>query len=183
MSYSFNEFKENAKEVEDWFAKEMGSIHTGRAMPTLLDGVVVNSYGAKSPVSHIAGITTEDARTLRIAPWDKGQIQDIEKAINDADLGVSVSSDDDGVRVFFPELTTERRTSLAKILKERMEKARISLRGHRERVWEDIQEKEKDGDISEDDKYKLKDDLQKLIDDANSLLEKMADRKETEIMN
>jgi len=181
MAYSFEQFKKEAKEVEGWFSKELSAVHTGRATPALLDGVTIESFGARTSISHIAGINTEDARTIRVAPWDKSHIKDIERAINDANLGVSVSSDDAGVRVFFPELTAERRELLAKVIKQKLEDARVSLRKNREEVWEDIQEKEKAGELSEDEKFRLKDELQTLVDTANGSLEGMADKKEVEI--
>ena len=183
MAYDFTVFKNKINEVEEWLKGEFSSIHTGRAMPALLDGVAIDSYGAKTAINHVAAVTAEDPRTLRVSPWDKSQIKEIEKAINDADLGVSVASDDQGLRVFFPELTTERRQSFVKIAKEKLEDARVSLRGEREKIWNDIQSKEKNGEITEDDKFRLKDDLQKMVDDANKKLEEMADKKEEEIMS
>ncbi len=183
MTYNFTVLKNKINEVEEWLKGEFSSIHTGRATPTLLDGVMVDSYGAKTAVSHIAAITAEDPRTLRVAPWDKSQIKEIEKAINNANLGISVASDDQGLRVFFPELTTERRQSFVKVAKEKLEDARVSLRSEREKVWGDAQVKEKEGEMTEDDKFRLKDELQKIIDDANNRLDVMADKKEDEIMN
>lgn len=182
MAYDFTILKNKISEVENWLSKEFSSIHTGRAIPALLDGVSIDSYGAKTAISHVASVTAEDQRTLRISPWDKSKIKDIEKAINNANLGVSVSSDEQGLRVFFPELTTERRQSFVKIAKEKLEDARISIRKEREDVWNDIQKKERVGEISEDDKFNLKDELQKIIDEANSKLESMADLKEKEII-
>ncbi|GMQ95398.1 MAG: ribosome recycling factor [Patescibacteria group bacterium] len=183
MSYDFSGTKNKICEIERWFEKELSGIHTGRATPSLLDGVAVDSYGAKVAVSHVASITTEDPRTLRIAPWDKTQMKEIEKAIDVADLGVSVSVDDAGLRVFFPELTTERRALFVKVSKEKLEDARVSVRAEREKVWSDIQEKEREGELSEDDKFRLKDELQDIVDKVNKKLEEMAERKEKEIMN
>jgi len=183
MAYEFTSLNNKLNEVEERLSKEFSSIHTGRAIPALLDGVMVDSYGAKTAINHVAAVTTEDPRTLRVAPWDKTQIKDIEQAINIANLGVSVASDEQGLRVFFPELTTERRQSFIKIAKEKLEHARVSMRGEREKVWSEIQEKEKNGELSEDDKYHLKDELQKIVDEENNKLESMADKKEREIMS
>jgi len=183
MAYEFTSLNNKLNEVEQRLSKEFSSIHTGRAIPALLDGVSVDSYGSKTAINHVAAVTTEDPRTLRVAPWDKTQIKDIEQAINAANLGVSVASDDQGLRVFFPELTTERRQSFMKIAKEKLEHARVSMRSEREKVWSDIQEKEKNGELSEDDKYRLKDELQKIVDEENNKLESMADKKEKEIMS
>lgn len=183
MAYDFSSLKSKLNETEEWLSGEFSSIHTGRAIPALLDGVMVDSYGSKTAISHIAAVTTEDPRTLRIAPWDKSQIKDIEKAVNDADLGVSVAADDQGLRVFFPELTTDRRQAFVKIAKEKLEDARIRVRKEREDVWGDIQKKEKDGEITEDEKFNLKDELQKIVDEENKKIEEMADKKESEIMS
>jgi len=181
--YDFQLLKQQLTGVEEWLAKELLSIHTGRATPTLLDGVTIDVYGAKTPIAHAASITTEDPRTLRVVPWDKDQIKAMEKAIDTADLGVSVSVDQAGIRVFFPELTSERRATFVKAVGKKLEDARVSVRKEREAVWEDIQKKEKDREISEDDKYRLKDTLQELIDAKNKTLEDMASKKEHDIMS
>ena len=159
----------------------MSGIRTGRATPTLLDGVQVEAYGARMPISQVASLSTEDARTLRITPWDASQTKEIERAITLANLGVSSAVDDKGLRVFFPELTSERREQLLKISKQKLEEARVALRGERDKVWSDIQAKEKDGKLSEDEKFRAKDEMQKLIDEGNKKLEELAERKEKEI--
>ena len=181
MAYNFSPFKEEVVKIEEWLKKEFSSIRTGQATPALLDSINVDSFGTKSPISHVAGITTENARTLRIAPWDKGLIKDIEKSITIANLGVSVSTDDGGIRVHFPELTVERREILQKTLKEKLEKAKVSVRSERENVINELQTQEKDGDISEDERFRYKEELQKLVDDASSQFEALADKKEVEI--
>lgn len=182
MSYNFSPFKAKVTEIENRLAKELSGIHTGRATPSILDTVMVDSYGARISVSHVAAISNEDARTLRVAPWDKSQIKAIEKAVNDANLGISASADDAGLRIHFPELTTERRTSLIKVLKQKLEDARVSLRVEREKIWNDIQKQEKDKKVSEDDKFRFKDELQKMTDEGNKKLESISERKEKEIM-
>jgi len=100
----------------------------------------VLSYGTKLPINQVAGITVEDAKTIRVTPWDKNQIKEIENALNTADLGVSVVVDDQGLRVIFAELTSERRNSLIKVAKSKLEEAKISLRNARDEVWNEIQE-------------------------------------------
>ena len=133
------------------------------------------------PISQVASLSTEDARTLRITPWDASQVKEIERAITLANLGVSSAVDDKGLRVFFPELTSERREQLLKISKQKLEEARVALRGERDKVWSDIQAKEKDGKLSEDEKFRAKDEMQKLVDEGNKKLEELAERKEKEI--
>ena len=182
MSYDFSSFKKEITDIKEWLAKEFSSIRTGQATPALLDNISIDSYGTKSQVAHVAGITSEDARTLRITPWDKGHIKEIEKAITVANLGVSVSVDDVGLRVSFPELTAERRDMLKKLVGEKIEDAKVSMRQAREKTWNDVQTQEKDGEISEDDKFRLKDELQKLVNETGNKLEEMGVKKEKEIM-
>lgn len=181
MAYNFNDLKKKVKETGEWLSKEYGGIRTGRATPILLDTVYAEAYGSKMPVNQLASVSVEDARTLRISPWDTSVSKDIEKGIMLADLGVSVSIDDSGLRVIFPDLTSERRTQLTKIAKQKLEDARITLRGAREETWSDIQKKEKDGEMSEDDKFRAKEDMQKIIDEGNRSLEEIFDKKEKEI--
>lgn len=181
--YDFKVLQQKIEEGQEWLRKEYQGLRTGRATPTLIDGILVESYGSRVPLNQTANVGVEDARTLRISPWDVSQLKEIEKAITNANLGVGVSSDEKGVRVSFPELTSERRTSLIKIAKERLEDARQSLRGTREEIWSDIQTKEKESEISEDDKFRLKDELQKHIDAGNTALEELFKKKEAEIQN
>ncbi len=181
MAYDFSHFKAQLASVEEWLGEELSGIRTGRAAPAVLDGVTIESYGSKTPLKHVASISSEDAKTLRVSPWDKSQIKAIEKGIGEANLGISVSSDADGIRVFFPDLTSERRTMLAKLAREKLEQGRVSVRSERDEVWKDIQESEKDGDISEDEKFKLKEEMQKLVDASNSKLDELTEKKEKDI--
>lgn len=181
--YNFSSFKIKLGEVEDWLGREYLGIRTGKATPAVLDSVMVDSYGSKTPLKHVAAIGIEDARTVRVTPWDKSQLSAIQTAIDMANLGLSVSPDSTGLRVIFPALTEERRKMLIKLLGEKLEDARISVRKEREKVWTEIQAEEKAGKLSEDEKFKAKDELQKMIDEANKKLEALASKKEIEIMN
>ena len=183
MPYNFAQFKNDLKKVEEHLTKEYSQIHTGRASPAILDSISVESYGSYQPLKNVGSISIEDPKTLRISPWDKDQVISIEKAITSANLGLSVATDDSGLRVIFPQLTTETRTSLVKILKERLEESRISVRMERDTVWTDIQEKEREGGITEDEKFRYKDELQKIIDGTNGNLESFFEKKEKEVMN
>ncbi|OGG54732.1 ribosome recycling factor [Candidatus Kaiserbacteria bacterium RIFCSPHIGHO2_02_FULL_49_11] len=181
MAYDFSPLKKKVADTEEWLKKEYQGIRTGRATPTLLDGVLVESYGSRMPLIQVGSVSVEDARTIRIAPWDQSQIKAIEKGVTDANLGVGVSADERGVRVTFPELTSERRGALMKIAKDKLEDARVSLRGERDRVWSDIQKKEKESEISEDEKFRYKDEMQKLVDEGNKKLDILAEKKRAEI--
>lgn len=181
MAYDFKPFDARIKEISEHTTKELSGIRTGRAAPTILDGVQVESYGTRMPINQVANISIEDARTLRIVPWDASQAKEIEKAITNANLGISVGADEKGVRVFFPELTSERRASLVKLAKERVEESKTSLRVARDEVWSDIQKKERDGEMPEDDKFRYKDEMQKKVDAANKAFDEGLLRKEKEI--
>jgi len=181
MAYDFKPFEKKIAEVTDRLSKELSNIRTGRATPMILDGIFIESYGTRMGLNQVANISVEDARTLRVTPWDLSQSKEIEKAITVTNLGLSVGADEKGVRVFFPELTADRRTSLMKLAKEKMEEARIALRSARDDAWNDIQKKEKDGEMSEDDKFRAKDDMQKRVDAANQAFDAALERKEKEI--
>lgn len=181
MAYNFSQFQGRTKEIEEWLKKELSMLRTGRATSVILDSITVESYGSHMPIAHVANISTEDARTLRISPYDKSQVKAIESAIQKADLGLGLSTDDTGLRVSFPELTGERRSQIVKILHGKLEEARISLRKSREEIVDDIKKKEKAGEMSEDDAFKAKEALQKLVDESNAHLESSAKQKETEI--
>lgn len=183
MAYDFSSFKKRVNGVEEWLGNEFLGIRTGRATAALLDSVLVDSYGAKTALKHVANISVEDARSLKITPWDNSLVKSIETAIAASNLGVSTAPDSVGVRVIFPDLTSDRRAQLVKLVGQKLEDARVSLRKEREAVWEDIQTKEKDKAISQDEKFKYKDDLQKLVDEGNNKLEAMAAKKEQEIAN
>ena len=169
------------KEVQEWLQKEYQTIRTGQATPSLLDNVKVESYGAKVPLQQVGNIGVEDARTLRISPWDSGTIKDIERSIIEANLGISVSVDDSGLRVIFPELTGERREQLLKLAKQKLEDARVSIRSARDEAMKEIDVQQKAGDISEDEKFTKKEAIQKSVDTGNKELETLYQKKEKEI--
>ena len=178
MAYNFSHLKEKAKNIEEWLKKEMSGIRTGKAMPAILDSVQVDSYGSKMKITELASVSVEDSKTLRITPWDMSQVKHIEKAIATSTLGLGVSADERGVRVTFPELTSERRAALVKVAKEKLEESRMSLRTLRK----DIQAKEKAGGMGEDEKFRLKDEMQKIVDGVGKSLEEMFGRKEKEVV-
>ena len=182
MAYDFSSAKNRKQEILEWLAGEYRSIQTGRATPQVLDLVHIDLYGTRTQVAHAASVTIEDPRTVRVSPWDKTIIRDIEKAINDADLGLSVSSDEQGLRVNFPSLTTETRQKLVKLLKDRLEDARIRMRGLREDINKDIDAKAKDGEYGEDERLRYREEMQKIVDLGNAEFEVLFEKKEKEVM-
>ncbi len=180
-SYDFSALDSSIKETEEWLVRELSSVRTGRATPAILDTVKPEAYGTRQAVNQIAAITIEDARTLRIVPWDKSLTKNIERAIQDADLGVGLATDDQGLRVTFPELTAERRTMLLKVANEKVEQARIALRGHRTDAIKAVEAAEKEGGMGKDELARYKDEIQKKIDKGNEALEALGKKKEVEI--
>ena len=183
MLFNFSNFKIEINKVVEYLSKEYSQLNIGRASPMILDGISVESYGSHVPLKNVASVSIEDPKTLRIAPWDKNQIKDIEKAIASSNLGLSVVVDVSGIRVVFPQLTTETRQTLVKVLKEKLEESRITVRKERERIWDEIQKLEKDAKMTEDEKFRAKEDLQKIIDEINGKLEDIFIRKEKEVLN
>lgn len=182
MAYDFKGLAQQIKETEEWLGREMSGVRTGRATPTLLDGIKPEAYGTRTALRELANISVEDARTLRVIPYDPSIVKVIEKGITDADLGVGVSTDDQGLRVTFPELTAERRTQLVKIAGQKTEDARTTLRGHRAEAMKEIDALEKEG-MQKDQAKRDRDEVQKLIDAGNEALAATLKKKETEIAN
>ena len=179
--YDFNALETKIAEIHDWLKGEYMTIRTGRATPSLLDTVQVEAYGSKMPLAQMANVGVEDARTLRVTPFDSSLIKDIERAIVAADFGVGVSAGSDSIRISFPELTGERRQLLIKTAKEKLEDARKSLRGARDDVWNDIQKQEKNGDMSEDEKFTAKEAMEKIVKEAGEAFEASFKKKEAEL--
>lgn len=180
--YDFSHLKSQIKDTEEWLSKEFGQIRTGRATPMILDGLSIEVYGAFMAISNVATISSEDARTLRIAPWDSQNIKPIEKAIQTSNLGLSCATDEKGLRVSFPPLTTESRTMFVKIAKAKLEEAKVALRQERNKVNDDLGTQKKDGTMSEDDVMRAKTEVDKFIKEGTDKLEILTDKKEQEIL-
>lgn len=180
-NFDFKSFETKAAGAKEWLSREYKGLRTGRAAPAILDSVQVMAYGSMMPLKQCANVGIEDARTLRVSAYDMGLIKDIERSIAAADFGVGTSSDGTSVRVTFPELTVERRAQMVKLAKGKLEEARTTIRLARDEVWKDIQNREKEGTLTEDDKFSLKEELQERIDKLNEELERAFESKETEM--
>lgn len=176
------EKKPDFEATVEHFAGEAAKIRTGRANPALVEGLMVDYYGTRTPLKQIASINIPEARQILIQPWDKGSLTMIEAAIREADLGLNPGNDGQSIRVVLPALNEERRMELVKALNQRAEEGRIAVRTVREEVWKDIQDLERAGSISEDDKFHGKDELQKLVDQYNEKVETLRKKKEEEIL-
>jgi len=174
-------FEARSKEISNWLQQEFSGIRTGQAAPGLLDSLKVEQYGVKMPINQMATVGVEDARTLRISPWDAGAVKAIETAIREADLGISAVTDSSGLRVIFPELTSERRAQLLKLAKQKHEHARVSVRSARDEAMKEIDADFKAGDISEDDRFTKREKLQIKVEAVNNSLDALLAEKEREV--
>ena len=170
--------KSNFEKTIAHFKESLGKVRTGRATTGLVDSLMVDYYGSRSPLKQIASISVPEPRTILIAPWDKSTLALIEKAIRESDLGLNPMNDGQSIRINVPALTEERRREFVKILNLEAENARVSVRKLREDVWDEIQKM----NIGEDDKFQGKEKLQKVVDEYNAIIEDIRKKKEAEIM-
>ena len=177
-----NSHKEQFEKVMEHFGHDLNSVRTGRANPALLNTVQVESYGSKMPIEHVASVTVSDARTLTISPWDKGQLQAIEKGIQMANLGFNPSNDGNVIRITLPPLNEERRKEMVKLIGQMAEKARIGIRNVREDVIKEMKKAESDGKISKDQLTGGQRKLQETIDKYNDEIKQLAEIKEKDVM-
>jgi ribosome recycling factor len=161
---------------------EFGSVRTGRASPQLLDRVVVDYYGAQTPLKQLATINVPEARMLTIQPFDKSSMKAIEKGIVDAQLGLAPSNDGNIVRLVIPELTEERRKDLVKMVRHIAEEGRVAIRNIRRDVMHDLRELKEAGEVGADEEHRAEVELQKLTDDKIAELDAILKGKEAEIL-
>ena len=163
-------------------AGNFNKIRTGRASPSILDGIVVAYYGSDTPLSQVANIMVEDARTLALSPWEKNLIPEIEKAIMKADLGLNPSTSGDVIRIPMPALTEETRKGFIKKARAEAENARVSIRNARRDAIATVKDLLKDKDISEDEERKAADDIQKITDKFVAEVDKSLTAKEADLL-
>jgi ribosome recycling factor len=174
--------KEKMKKAIQAYTRELASIRAGRASASLLDRVMVDYYGAPTPVNQLAGISTPEARLLVIQPYDKTILGDIEKAILKSDLGLNPSNDGSIIRLAIPQLTEERRKELVKVIKKESEEAKIAIRNIRRDGNDELKKLEKNGEITEDELRGYSDDIQKVTDEHIAKIDQITKDKEKEIM-
>ncbi len=170
-----------AKSVEA-LSHQLAKIRTGRATPAILDAVKVDYYGTPTPISQVAQIKVEDARTLAVSPWEKNMVPAIEKAILSSDLGLNPATNGDIIRVPMPPLTEETRKGYVKQAKAEAEQSRVSVRNIRRDVLADVKSLLKDKDISEDDERRASDDIQKITDKYVAEVDALLGVKEKDLL-
>jgi ribosome recycling factor len=161
---------------------ELGTIRTGRASPHLLDRVVVEAYGAQSPIKQLAQVNATDARLLTVTPYDKSTINSIEKAVMESDLGLTPSNDGNVIRLQIPELTEDRRKELVKVVHRVAEEGRVAVRNIRRDVMHDLRELKKEGEAGSDEEHHGETELQKATDAAIGEIDSLLKGKEEEIL-
>lgn len=176
------DFKQKLEKIVEHLRGEVSSLRTGRATPALVEDLEIDYYGTKTPLKAVASISSPEARSLVIQPWDKNAIQAIEKAIQSSSLGLNPVTDREAIRLSIPPLNEERRKELTKLLGRHLEDSRIAVRRDREEALKEVEQKEKVKKISEDEKFRQKNEVQKVVDEINKKIEEMGSAKEKEIM-
>lgn len=175
------DFKGEFVKAVEFLKADVRQLRTGRASTAMVDAITVEAYGGRQPLKAVGTIMVADSKTLTVEPWDKSLLGAVEKGIRDSGLGINPINDGRLIRLNLPELTSERRAELIKVLRQKLEQARISVRKVREDVRELIAGEEKDKSISEDDKYRLQEDLEKMVKSYNEEIQKIGEAKEKEI--
>ncbi len=173
--------KQKFEQVIEKIREDFKGIRTGRASSGLVENISVTYYGQTTPLKQMANITTPDAALIVIQPWDKNSLGDIELAIRNSDLNLSPTNDGNVVRISLPPMTEERRLELIRSISKKGEEARIALRNVRQDAWESIQKMQKEGSITEDDKYSAEEEINKIISEFNKKIEEALKEKESEI--
>ena len=181
--------KEVVKQFEEKMAKsievlqeDFASIRAGRANPHLLDKIKVDYYGTPTPIQQVGNISVPEARIILITPWEKSLLKELERSINQADIGINPTNDGTAIRLVFPELTEERRKDLAKDIKKKGEETKVAIRNVRRDAVDKIKKMEKASEITEDDLKDGEDQIQKITDNAIKKVDSVVDNKTKEIM-
>lgn len=182
MQAVVDSMKPKLSEALEFLKREVSSLRTGRATPALVESLMIEFYGTAQALNTLSTISIPDPRQILITPWDKSAMDAIQKAIQQSDLGMNPIADSNGIRLSLPQLTEERRKDLIKLLGQKLEEARISIRKIREEAMKELDKAEKDKSISKDDHFRGKSEIQKLVDDANKKIEELGAQKEKEIM-
>ena len=182
MSVDFKEYSRRMEKALDHLADEFGAVRAGRANAKVLDRITVEYYGSETPLNGVATISSPDARTLVIQPWDTKLLKDIQKAIQVSDLGINPQNDGRVIRLTFPMLTEDRRKELVKQVKKYAEEAKVAMRNIRRDGMDYVKKLKKNSEITEDDQKKAEKDLQELLDKMIKKVDASTANKEKELM-
>jgi ribosome recycling factor len=173
--------KEHMDKAVEHLDNELIRIRAGKANVHILDGVMVDYYGAPTPLNQVSNVSTPDAKTIMIQPWEKSMIDAIEKALMQSNVGITPGNNGEVIRLIVPQLTEERRRDLVKKVKNEGENARVSIRNSRREANEEYKQMQKDG-LSEDETKTAEDNIQKLTNDYSERVDKIVEAKEEDIM-
>jgi len=168
--------------VVAFLENEFGKIRTGRATPSLVEDVVADCFGQKFPIKQLAAISVPEPKQILIQPWDRSYLEGIVHALEKTGVGANPIVDKDVIRINLPALNEEYRINLTKMISEKEEQSRQTIRKWREEAWDEIQNKTRLGEIREDDKFRAKDELQDLVDEYNKKIEEAGERKKQEVL-
>ena len=183
MAVDFKDYERRMNKALDHLDEEFGAVRAGRANPKFLDRISVEYYGSETPLNGVATISTPDARTLVIQPWDTKLLKDIQKAIQTSDLGINPQNDGRVIRLTFPQLTEDRRKDLVKQVKKYAEDAKVAMRNIRRDGMDYVKKLKKASEITEDDQKKAEKDLQDLLDKMIKKVDASLAAKEKELMS
>lgn len=176
-----SKFEDKMKNIVDHLVQEFSEIRAGRANPTILNRINVEYYGVLTPINQVAGISVPEARLIVIQPWDVTLLKQVEKAIIEANIGITPQNDGKVIRLAFPELTQERRLEIVKNIKELTEKSKVAIRNVRREAIDEAKTQEKNKEISQDDLEREEEQIQKLTDKYINIIEEKFSVKEKEI--
>ncbi len=182
MSVDFSEYSRKMERTLEHLAEEFGAVRAGRANAKVLDRISIEYYGSETPLNGVATISSPDARTLVISPWDTKLLKDIQKAIQISDLGINPQNDGRVIRLVFPQLTEERRKDLTKQVKKYAEDAKVAMRNIRRDGMDYVKKLKKNSEITEDDQKKAEKDLQDMLDKFIKRVDEACAAKEKELM-
>jgi len=182
MAVDFKDFERRMGKALEHLEEEFGAVRAGRANPKVLDRITVEYYGSETPLNGVATISSPDARTLVISPWDTKLLKDIQKAIQVSDLGINPQNDGRVIRLVFPQLTEERRKDLVKQIKKYAEEAKVAMRNIRRDGMDYVKKLKKNSEITEDDQKKAEKDLQDMLDKMIKKVDEATAVKEKELM-
>ena len=182
MSVDFKEYSKKMEKTLEHLGEECGAVRAGRANAKVLDRISVEYYGSETPLNGVATISSPDARTLVVQPWDTKLLKDIQKAIQTSDLGINPQNDGRVIRLVFPQLTEERRKELTKQVKKYAEEAKVAMRNIRRDGMDYVKKLKKNSEITEDEQKKAEKDLQEMLDKYIKKVDDVLAVKEKELM-
>ncbi|MBN2558876.1 MAG: ribosome recycling factor [Clostridia bacterium] len=183
MQYTgeYTEYRKDMDEVIVNFKEHLSTIRAGRANPAILNGIMVDYYGVKTPINQLGNISVPDARMIVIQPWDSKVVKDVEKAILASNIGIHPSNDGKVIRLAFPTLTEERRLEIVKTIKTHGEEAKVKIRNIRRQALDGYKKQEKNSEITEDDMKAIEKDIQELTDNHIKDIDRIVKEKEEEV--